>query len=366
VRGALTSNIADLAVFTVANNDGLTYSAGQRILLAGQSTGAQEGIYVVGAVGGGTAALTRAPDWAAAAVVPGGTLVVVDAGTANANTVYMVTNAAGVTVATTDPTFTQLRTAAQLASVASGLGASLIGIQDAGTLITAATVEGALAEFAAANWVTTARILDANVTYAKIASGTGLSLVGRSANSAGVNADIVGTDGQVARISGTALGFGTIVAAGIAANAVETAKILDGNVTAAKLAAASLVGTQMAVVADDAVIGGIEVCHIVAIADGVTADKDITLTHKTEITRIEVIKTGAAGGASDTIQVKNVADAITDAMSINVADKIVVRPATIDDAFTVVAAGTVLRVTMTKASAANTACRVLVWGVRRT
>lgn len=124
-------------------------------------------------------------------------------------------------------------------------------------------------------------------------------------------------------------------------------------------------GRLVANTADDAVIGGIEVVHVIAIADGVTADKDVVFTHKTEILQIEVIKGANAGGASDTIQVKKGATAITDAMSINVAAKIVVRPSTVDMAQTVIAAGGTLRVTKTKASGADVACRVIVRGVRR-
>ncbi len=198
----------------------------------------------------------------------------------------------------------------------------------------------------ASNAVTTAKILDANVTLAKIADGTGLSVIGRGANSAGVNADIVGTDGQVLRVAGTALGFGAIAAAGITD--------------------AVLTGAKAAVVADDAVVGGIPVVLNIAIADGVTADKDIVLTHKTEILEVVVQKRGAAGGASDTIQLKNTADAITNALDINVADKTIVRPGTIDDAFSTIAAAGTLRITMTKASAENTACQVTIFGVRRT
>ncbi len=73
--------------------------------------------------------------------------------------------------------------------------------------------------------IATAGVADAAITYAKIADGTGLSVVGRSANSAGVNADIVGTDGQVLRVSGTSLGFGSIATAGITDNAVTLAKL---------------------------------------------------------------------------------------------------------------------------------------------
>jgi len=83
--------------------------------------------------------------------------------------------------------------------------------------------------------VDTANITAANVTYAKIQDVAALSFVGRSADTAGVSDAITGADGQVARVAGTALGFGTIVAAGIAADAVTTAKILNLNVTTAKI-----------------------------------------------------------------------------------------------------------------------------------
>jgi hypothetical protein len=54
------------------------------------------------------------------------------------------------------------------------------------------------------------------------------SVVGRSGSTAGAVADIVaGTDGHVLRRSGTTLGFGQVVAAGIADDAVGGAKIQD-------------------------------------------------------------------------------------------------------------------------------------------
>jgi hypothetical protein len=59
------------------------------------------------------------------------------------------------------------------------------------------------------------------VTNSKFRNSNGLTVVGRSANSSGAVADIsAGTDGHVLRRSGTTLGFGQIVAAGIANNAV--------------------------------------------------------------------------------------------------------------------------------------------------
>lgn len=80
--------------------------------------------------------------------------------------------------------------------------------------------------------------IDVNVVSdAKLRTSAGLSVIGRTSNTTGNVADITaGTDGHVLRLAGTVLGFGTIVAAGIASDAVTTVKILDANVTNAKLA----------------------------------------------------------------------------------------------------------------------------------
>lgn len=48
------------------------------------------------------------------------------------------------------------------------------------------------------------------LAYSRFVNGAGLSVVGRSANSAGVQADIVGTNNTVLRVSGSVLGFGAI------------------------------------------------------------------------------------------------------------------------------------------------------------
>lgn len=72
------------------------------------------------------------------------------------------------------------------------------------------------------------------VTDAKFRQSTGLSVVGRSANTTGNVADITAAnDGEVLRRSGTTLGFGTVATAGLANSAVTYAKIQ--NVTALRL-----------------------------------------------------------------------------------------------------------------------------------
>lgn len=60
--------------------------------------------------------------------------------------------------------------------------------------------------------IVAAGIAAAAVTYAKIQAIAGLSVMGRTSNSSGDGADITaGTDGHILRRSGTALGFGKIL-----------------------------------------------------------------------------------------------------------------------------------------------------------
>ena len=103
-RGVVTSNVADLAAFTVATHDGLTFVEGDYVLLAKQSTASQDGIYVVGAVSG-TAPLTRAADWATAMVLPANSMVVVAEGTVFKNSRWFASVAGAVTVGTSSPAF---------------------------------------------------------------------------------------------------------------------------------------------------------------------------------------------------------------------------------------------------------------------
>jgi hypothetical protein len=72
-------------------------------------------------------------------------------------------------------------------------------------------------------------------------SALALSVLGRSANSAGTRADIQATaaSGAVLRESGSVLGFGTVATAGVAANAVTNAKLAQMAARRVKLRADS-------------------------------------------------------------------------------------------------------------------------------
>jgi hypothetical protein len=79
-------------------------------------------------------------------------------------------------------------------------------------------------------------VADNSITDAKLRDSAGLSVIGRSADTTGNPADIVAAlDDQVLRRSGTSIGFGQVVTAGLADSAVTTAKIADSNVTFSKI-----------------------------------------------------------------------------------------------------------------------------------
>ncbi len=210
-----------------------------------------------------------------------------------------------------------------------------------------------------------------NILYAAATAGR-LDTAGTTGDAFGVAQVVTSTDIVIIRcnlplVSAT-VGANTITTTELADDAVVTANILDANVTAAKLevgaASAGIYGTQVRFAANANVIGAVPVMHRIDSPDSASGDTDVTLTHKTMVTDVWLVKTGGAGGASDTITVKSTATAITDAIDINVADKIVKRAATIDDASATIAAGGVLRISRAKVAAANVACTVYVLGLR--
>ena len=111
VRAASTGNV-NLST-DVANGstlDGVTLATGDRILLKDQTTGSENGIYVVAASG----APARAGDFDDSDSVSGGSFTFVEEGTANADNGYVVTADGAITVGSTAITFVQFSGAGQI------------------------------------------------------------------------------------------------------------------------------------------------------------------------------------------------------------------------------------------------------------
>src|SRR5665213_1931630 len=100
VAAVSVSNITSLTT-TTTTIDGYSLASGDQVLLTNQSTGSQNGIWLVPASG----AWTRPTEFASGAVVKGRTVMVMN-GTANANTQWdLTTPTAGITIDTTSQTW---------------------------------------------------------------------------------------------------------------------------------------------------------------------------------------------------------------------------------------------------------------------
>lgn len=156
VRVATTANL-DLS--TALENgdtvDGVTLATGDRVLVKNQSTGSQNGIYVVQASG----AAVRATDADSSAEVTPGLFAFVEEGTTNGNTGWVLTTDAPITLGTTALVFTQFSGAA---TVTGGAGLTLTGT-DLSVNVDDSTIEIAS---------DTLRVKDNGITSAKMAAGS--------------------------------------------------------------------------------------------------------------------------------------------------------------------------------------------------
>jgi hypothetical protein len=145
VRAATTANVTLASDLENGDTlDGVTLATGDRVLVKNQSTGSQNGIYVVKVSG----APDRSTDCDIAAELTSNFAVFVEEGTANADQGYVLTNDGAITVGTTALTFTQFTGLGQVVAgdglaktgntlnVTAGTGISITGdaVTNAGVL----------------------------------------------------------------------------------------------------------------------------------------------------------------------------------------------------------------------------------------
>jgi len=106
-----------------ATIDGYTAANGDRILLIGQTTASENGIWIFN---GSAAALTRAPDANSSTNLTAGALTFVTGGTANVDKSFVLTTTGTITVGTTAQTWTQFGGGT---TYTAGNGLSLTGAQ---------------------------------------------------------------------------------------------------------------------------------------------------------------------------------------------------------------------------------------------
>lgn len=109
--------------------------------------------------------------------------------------------------------------------------------------------------------------------------------------------------------------------------------------------------------------GGLELVFPIAVTGGATANYDVEMTRDIQVTRV-IFQFNGAGDTSDTIQVLNTSDAITEAFDGDQIDTASLPAGTINDANATVEAGEILRVTQTDAAGGDAPpMLVLVYGI---
>jgi hypothetical protein len=147
VRAVATSNITLSGAQTI---DGVSIVAGDRVLVAGQSTGANNGIYVCAA-----GAWSRASDADSSSEMTAGMMVPVTEGTAYADTLWVLTTNDPITLGSTSLAFDKIP------STLTALAGNGLGVSGQGLVV---NVDGSTIEINS----DTLRVKDAGVTEAKV------------------------------------------------------------------------------------------------------------------------------------------------------------------------------------------------------
>ncbi len=219
--------------------DGNTPSVGNRVLVKNEVTAANNGIYIVTAVGSGIAlyVLTRAADFNEAADLEQGDTVFINSGTANTATSWSLTTAGPFTIGSTSLAFSQvagpgvLTPGTGISITGNTIAVSTVPAANGGTGASSAASTG-IAHVASGTW-SYSSIVNADVDaaaaivdtkLATIATASKVSNSATTATSANTNSAIV------ARDSSGNFSAGTITASltGNATNVTGTVAIANG------------------------------------------------------------------------------------------------------------------------------------------
>ena len=159
--------------------DGVTVSVNDRVLIKNQASAFQNGIYTVTATGSAGAAfvLTRTPDADTAGELTGGAFFFVEEGTDNADNGYVTSFNGTPTLGSTNITFSQFSGAGQISAgnALTKTGNTLdVAVDDTTIEVSSDALRvkasGIGSNQLASDAVTTVKILDGNVTNAKLAN----------------------------------------------------------------------------------------------------------------------------------------------------------------------------------------------------
>lgn len=213
----------------------------------------------------------------------------------------------------------------------------------------------------------------ATYVVTKAMASNAFGKVGKYLVARGVNTNSYTTVGDPVYLSTTAGAstptaptLGNVQIVGYVAVKSATVGIIVYNLTSNPVVSVGGLGGSAANVTSDAAAGALTLANMaipvrlsLTIPAGTTGNVDFTgLPFKCRVRSVYGVKTTGAGGGAGTVAVHNgtTGNAITDAISINVADTTVLNAATLDDAYIDLAANATIRVVRTRTASTNEAC----------
>jgi hypothetical protein len=262
VRAASTGNGTLSTAFENGDTlDGVTLATGDRILLKDQSTGSQNGIYVVNASG----APTRAVDADSGGELVGAT-VFVSEGTANADKVFACTTNATITVGSTSLVFSQgafQPLDSDLTTIAGLTATTDSFMQSKASAWASRTVAQVSADLQATGLVTDAvgfRTIPQNsksADYTTVAADSGKHILHPSADTT-ARAFTIDSNANVAYPLGTAITFVNQNSAGVVTIAItsDTMRLAGAGTIGSRTLAANGIATALKITSTEWIISG--------------------------------------------------------------------------------------------------------------
>ena len=282
VRVVTLTNIT-LAGSAPSTVDGITLVANDRVLVTGQTTGSQNGLYYVSTLGtGSNGTWTRSSDGNVTGEILAGLIVMVTEGTTYADTQWKLTTDDPITIGTTALTFVQNYLANSISSGTSNVSvraganvtissagtANVLTISSTGTVVSG--TESVTGNITGGN-ILTAGLISAtgNITGGNISAtahtGTTVSITGTATAASVVGGVITGTSTSVT---------GTTTAASVVGGVITGMSIsVTGATTAASVVGGVITGSSTSVTGTTtaaSVVGGIITGSSVSVSGNVT------------------------------------------------------------------------------------------------
>ena len=273
VRAVTTTNIT-LAGGAPSTADSVSLAVNDRILVTGQTTGSQNGLYYVTTLGNGSnGTWTRSTDGDVTGEIDAGLIVMVTEGTVYADTQWKLTTNDPIVIGTTALTFVQNYLANSISA-----GTSNVSVVSSGNVnISSAGTANVFTVSSTGTVVTGTESVSGNITGGNLRTAGLISATGSITGASVVGGVITGTSVSVT---------GGVTAASVAGGVITgTSTSVTGTQSAASTVGGVITGSSTSVTGTTtaaSVVGGVMTGSSVSVTGNITTSGQLTLTNASD------------------------------------------------------------------------------------